>query len=318
MKRKFVFTLSLLLTFFLTVPAAGAASSISYGIPNINVLLDGKRLAFPDVWPQADANQRVLVPIRVVSENLGAKVDYANNKITISQDGKTIVLIIGSKTATVDGKAVTFDSAAVVKNNRTLVPLRFVSEALGQSVEWNGVDQYVWIGKKDVPVVDDVIKGAAVEEYTYLFSKHPNVLTSSGVPRTEVWDIKESQLPIMIPYGFKKDPSKPDSWDSIFYGFSIVSIEGKKYIKIHYSGTSHIRIRLLTDDGIPRGRAKNPNLSAKDTDGSYIEYYPLLNSGDELYGDPDWNKLQISDVKYIQLLYDSKNYVFIQNPYYKS
>lgn len=317
MKRKSVFTLSLLLTFFMTVPV-GAASSISYGIPNINVLLDGKRLAFPDVWPQADANQRVLVPIRVVSENLGAKVDYANNKITISQDGKTIVLIIGSKTATVDGKAVTFDSAAVVKNNRTLVPLRFVSEALGQTVEWNGVDQYVWIGKKDVPVVDDVIKGAPVEDYTYLFDKVPVLLTIDGVPRTEVWDVKESQLPIMIPYGFKKDPSKPDSWDSIFYGFSIVSIEGKKYIKIHYSGTSHIRIRLLTDDGIPRSRAKNPNLSAKDTDGSYIEYYPLLNSGDEMYGDPNWNKLQISDVKYIQLLYDSKNYVFIQNPYYKS
>lgn len=101
------------------------------------VTMDGKKVNFPDEQPFIDKNSRTLVPVRFVSEALGYKVtwDAKNNKVTIV-GSKTIVLTINSKNAVVDGKTVKMDSQAVLKNGRTFVPLRFISEGMGCQVSY--------------------------------------------------------------------------------------------------------------------------------------------------------------------------------------
>ena len=81
-------------------------------------------------------NNRIMVPIRFIAENLGAFVDWDKKNRVVMIDNR-IFLPIGSKTAKVDGVSIGLDAPAMIENGRTLVPLRFVTESLGANVEWN-------------------------------------------------------------------------------------------------------------------------------------------------------------------------------------
>jgi len=100
------------------------------------IILDGLELR-PDVPPYQTAG-RTMVPLRVIGENLYAVVDWnpARQEVTVVQDGKTIVLTLGSNRALVNGEPRMLDVPAVTRNGRTFVPLRFVSEALGCAVDY--------------------------------------------------------------------------------------------------------------------------------------------------------------------------------------
>lgn len=104
---------------------------------NITVTVNQKAVSFPDTKPYLD-NNRVLIPARFVSVALGGTVDYKNKVITIKKaDGTTITMKINSAKVNVGGKTVTLDVPAKVVKGRTVVPLRFVSEAMGATVDWN-------------------------------------------------------------------------------------------------------------------------------------------------------------------------------------
>ncbi|MDH7573843.1 MAG: stalk domain-containing protein [Clostridia bacterium] len=82
---------------------------------------------------------RTLVPLRFVSEALGAGVswDPESRRITVTEGGKEIVLRLGSAEVEVNGAKQTIDCApAALPPGRTFVPLRFVSEALGAKVDY--------------------------------------------------------------------------------------------------------------------------------------------------------------------------------------
>lgn len=190
-KRKISYVLLIVsLCLVMAFPIPTMAATTSNSLKNINVLLDGQRIAFPDVWPQVDANKRVLIPIRVVSENLGAKVDYENDKITIKQDDKVVVLTIGSKTATVNGKAVTFDSAAVVNNSRTLVPLRFVSEALSRRVVWDGANNtaHIWNLISDKTLEEESAKDWTEKSPAHVGYDHFTAKGGKLTFKDDLWD----------------------------------------------------------------------------------------------------------------------------------
>lgn len=83
---------------------------------------------------------RTLVPLRPIFESLGATIEF-NSKtdmITATKGNRTVILRIGSKQATVSGKAVYLEVPSQLINNRTMVPLRFVSEAMGAEVTFDG------------------------------------------------------------------------------------------------------------------------------------------------------------------------------------
>jgi len=102
------------------------------------------------------------VPIRFVGEALGANVSWDGNtkKVTITLNGKKVVLQIGNKNYEVNGQQKQMDTVALLKESRTFVPVRFVSEALGATVKWNAntaggtVKYYDGIAFNDVTDVD--------------------------------------------------------------------------------------------------------------------------------------------------------------------
>lgn len=113
---------------------------------NIRVIVDGDRVAFADQGPVMD-HARVLVPLRGVFEQLGATVEWhaAERMILAQANGKTINIEIGKAFATIDGTQVPMDTPARVVRDRAMVPLRFLSEALGATVDWRAAELTVII-----------------------------------------------------------------------------------------------------------------------------------------------------------------------------
>ena len=98
--------------------------------------INGKKAKF-DV-PPMNKDGRTLAPFRAIAEALDAVVEWdANtNTVTVTKDGKEVILKIGSKKAFVNGEEVTLDVAPEVYENRTLIPLRFLAESLDADVEY--------------------------------------------------------------------------------------------------------------------------------------------------------------------------------------
>ena len=89
--------------------------------------------------PFIDENNRTQVPFRQTIEAIGADVYWDNtNKIAIAEKGEIKVEIpIGKSYIFVNGEKVVNDTAALIKNNRTYLPIRIVLEAFGYEVSWD-------------------------------------------------------------------------------------------------------------------------------------------------------------------------------------
>lgn len=131
----------------------------------ISVELDGEALVF-DVEPVI-INDRTMVPLRVIFEALGAVVNWDDETKTVSafKEETSVVLQIGTPTLFVGNEAVELDVAAQIVNDRTLIPLRAVSEAFGCKVDWDGAEKKVMIATVEVEeVVEEVIEEVIIEE----------------------------------------------------------------------------------------------------------------------------------------------------------
>jgi plastocyanin len=113
---------------------------------NINVTVDGDVVSFAGQQPVQRFGS-VLVPLRGVFEKLGASVAYdgASKTILAIKGNTSVTLQIGASAAQVNGQTRTLSSPAQAVNGTTLVPLRFVSEALGAQVKWNAPSRTVVI-----------------------------------------------------------------------------------------------------------------------------------------------------------------------------
>lgn len=114
-----------------------------YAVPALSVQLSGKTLTFPDVQPFFE-NGRTMVPFRTVAEALGAEVGYDSGTVSASLDGTVCRFAIGGDTLTVSDRAtgkvlktVPLDASPIEKDGRTCVPVRFLAESLGLTVEWD-------------------------------------------------------------------------------------------------------------------------------------------------------------------------------------
>lgn len=113
----------------------------------ISVVVNGNPVSFDQ--PPVSINGRVMVPLRFIAQHMGAYVDWSMGieKITVKQPDRTLELRVGSNNAFVDGKLVLLDTQPVIKNSRTLVPVRFISENLGAEVNWVVSSQTVTINQ---------------------------------------------------------------------------------------------------------------------------------------------------------------------------
>lgn len=114
--------------------------------PMIFVKVNGEEIYFEDQEPVLKEN-RTLVPVRALLENIGAEVkwDQKAQKVSAKKDDMDIELIIGSKVAKVNGKEVNLDVPAEVLNNRTMIPLRFISENLGYKVKFDNENSPIYM-----------------------------------------------------------------------------------------------------------------------------------------------------------------------------
>ena len=133
------------LTFCILLIAVICVSQAAFSAAPIHVVLDGKTLRF-DVEPET-IEFRTMVPMRVIFEALDAFIEWDGDTMTITayREEKVIVTTIGSKTMTVDGKPTEMDVAPILKDSRTLVPVRFISEAFGCEVKWDELAGTVYI-----------------------------------------------------------------------------------------------------------------------------------------------------------------------------
>lgn len=143
MKKKFILEASILA---LALPTFVTANS------NIRIWMKGN-LIKSDVAPYI-YQERTMVPLRVISENLGKEVtwDGAKRSVNIKDEkGNEFSLIIGGKfmediSANVDRK-IELDAPALIKDDRTFVPLRAIAEAFGERVDWDKDKRVVVIGE---------------------------------------------------------------------------------------------------------------------------------------------------------------------------
>jgi len=132
---------------------AGLAMAIAAisSAQHIRVQIDGNAVYFPNAQPQY-TDGRVLVPLRGIFEQLGALVTWNRSTQTVSatRGDSDVELRIGHHTATVNGSTVKLDVPPMVVNGSTMVPIRFVSEALGAQVGWLEAQQLVSITTTNV------------------------------------------------------------------------------------------------------------------------------------------------------------------------
>lgn len=150
--------LMLLALLFISIPVPGAAAA------EFSVCVNGEYLAFP-VAPVMEEG-RVLVPMRVIFQALGASLEWngPEQKIIARNKDSEIILHIGAKTALVNSQIKSLDVPAKLINGTTLVPLRFVGEALGEQVDWDESTLTAVIGTPPGP--------APYQSYSKKIGKH--------------------------------------------------------------------------------------------------------------------------------------------------
>jgi len=116
----------------------------------ITVSLNGEKVQFGENEPIVEKGT-TLVPARKIFESLGYVVawDKENKAVLAEKYGLSIALQIGNLTAYVNGVETELSTAPKVYNNTTYVPLRFISEAIGYDVEWQGTTASVLLTKED-------------------------------------------------------------------------------------------------------------------------------------------------------------------------
>ena len=136
----------------------------------LNGIIVNDHIVYSDVYPYIK-NNRTYVPIRFIAEELGydVKWDGANRKVTMTNDGTTVELTIGSNKMKVNGKTVLLDAPAEIRDDRTFVPLRAIAEAFGEKVDYSSDYKAVYIG--------DNPKYNAFYKVVYYYEKRETVIS---------------------------------------------------------------------------------------------------------------------------------------------
>ncbi|MEF3353065.1 N-acetylmuramoyl-L-alanine amidase family protein [Paenibacillus sp. GYB006] len=158
-KTMILFLFSLLLCSIF--PSIGHASS---NPPKAKIILDGKEIELPSHAQVSIINNSVMIPIRVVAENLNFKVtwDQKIKRVKIQNDTDTLTLTVNKKEALVNDTPSLLEVSPKNLNKTVVVPLRFVSENMGLAVKWDNKNKVVTL-TSSIPVADS--NGSEEETY---------------------------------------------------------------------------------------------------------------------------------------------------------
>ncbi len=122
---------------------------MSFTIPtlasNISLNINNKNIDMP--VPPVIESDTTLVPLRIITENMGAKLDFDSKTKTINltKDNTSISLTIDKEIATINSNTVSLSLAPKLVSNTTMVPLRFISENFDCKVDWIADKQLISI-----------------------------------------------------------------------------------------------------------------------------------------------------------------------------
>lgn len=161
----------------------------------VTVMIGGEEIK-ADVEPKV-VNARIMLPVRVVFESLGATVTYdaATSTAVAVKDGLVVKVTVGSNIMTVGGRTETLDAPAFAENNRIYVPLRACAQAFGYQVDWFN-DAYTAKIRKEVSLISKIDYGDSYwEKYSYdAKGNHIRTEDSDGWWVSHTYDSNENIL----------------------------------------------------------------------------------------------------------------------------
>ena len=146
---------------------------------NIQIKVDGVTIT-SDVNPESKSN-RTMVPLRVISESIGANVKWSDSQVTLTKNDMEVILKLNSNKVLKNGKTEFLDVKPYMKNNRTFVPMRFIAETFGSSVNYK--NDIVTIDTKPF-VIDGVKVKALQQEYHYFMGGIVEQINGNGYNET--------------------------------------------------------------------------------------------------------------------------------------
>lgn len=135
----------------------------------VTVVINGQVQSFSQ--PAVTINGSTMVPLRAIFEKLGAKISWAEKTrtVTATKGDTIIILTLDNDIAYINGNPVKLTAKAQSINGNTMVPLRFVSEALGAAVKWDGATRTAYI---DSAGTSDVGQNQVVDGIKVKYGKH--------------------------------------------------------------------------------------------------------------------------------------------------
>jgi len=285
----------------------------SFDLP-IKVLYNARQIS-SDVQPEVKDGV-VFVPFRAVAEALGAGVSVTPDwkTVTFTKGDRNVTVTLGSKTAYVNGEKTALLSAPYATKGRTMVPTRFVSEQLGETVEWDSLSRYVWIGHKNVPTLEEVTEKVDIKPYLHYFT---------GKRAEGVLEIDDYRSPDFGKQFTTVRIIKETDWPLVIAGTPIarvdrVVIDGKEYFRTVSTkkgllGTSF----YLLQTGQPL-KLRGENTSMREYVSEWRAFYnPVIDSTDETdFGIKDYKNIKLKDVEYIGVRSRSDSVILMEN-YFK-
>ncbi|WP_425449504.1 stalk domain-containing protein [Dethiothermospora halolimnae] len=137
---------------------------------NIKIYIDGRELYIPENMgsPFINSDARTMVPVRAVTEGLGKKVEWDGATQTVTLD-ESLSLVIGSNILTTPQGPTKMDTKAILRDGRTYLPLRFISEGFGYEVGYEFSRGYhnISINRGTEVVVDENFDGTVIDISKY-------------------------------------------------------------------------------------------------------------------------------------------------------
>ena len=173
---------------------------IEYTSPPISLYVN-KQFIQTTIMDPIQLDNRVLVPAREVFEAMGAKVDWNSTlkRVTVEYNQKKIVLIVNNNEAIINGETVLMDVPGKIINDKIMIPIRFVSEAIGMKVDWDSENRAVWIegntqsstdnsGSVTSPIYSKVQEVVTTETSTQFLT---TILASSAMDEVKVMTLDD-------------------------------------------------------------------------------------------------------------------------------
>lgn len=179
----------------------------------INVKINGTNVVFTQTsgTPFIDSSNRTQVPFRQTMEQFGCTISWDQvNKIAIAEMNGIVVRVpIGEKLIYKNNVQISNDTAALIKDNKTYLPIKVVLEAFGANVKWDSASHTVIVTSNSIIDTNSTLYkfdastgtimeylGSTYAEDDYTIPEKINGITVSGVGKGSYFDTKMKTLRI--------------------------------------------------------------------------------------------------------------------------